>query len=98
MSQDVVRWLGRHPRNKNQIFRNKIGRNDFCPCGSKVKYKYCCEGQQDKQQVAQVMISDEIVNLTEQNKFEQLIQKGIIVREISKGTSAKQIVSGKLDF
>lgn len=99
MNQEVVRWLGRHPRNKNQVYRNlEIGRNDLCSCGSKMKYKYCCEDQQNKQRIAQMKINDEIVNITEQKKFEQLIKQGLIVPETSKGTSAKQIVSGKLDF
>lgn len=92
-------WLGRHSRNKNQVYRNSIiGRNDLCTCGSKMKYKYCCEGKQNKQRIAQMKRNDEIVNITEAHKFEQLIKKGIIVPETSKGTSAKQIVSGKLDF
>jgi len=30
---------------------NKIKRNDLCPCGSGKKYKYCCEGKVDWNQV-----------------------------------------------
>jgi len=25
-----------------QLKRNRIGRNDLCPCGSKKKFKKCC--------------------------------------------------------
>lgn len=31
-------WLN----SKTIINKNKIGRNDLCPCGSGKKYKYCC--------------------------------------------------------
>lgn len=35
--------MGRHPVNKKQIINfDKIGRNEPCPCGSGVKYKFCC--------------------------------------------------------
>lgn len=37
-------WLMAHPY-KNAITivsGRKIGRNEYCPCGSKMKYKYCC--------------------------------------------------------
>jgi len=30
---------------------NKIKRNDLCPCGSGKKYKYCCEGKVDWNQI-----------------------------------------------
>jgi len=30
------------PRVEPVTPRNKTGRNDFCPCGSKKKYKKCC--------------------------------------------------------
>lgn len=33
---------GKHPMKKMTI---KVGRNDFCPCGSGLKYKKCCEGK-----------------------------------------------------
>lgn len=32
-------WL---PLTETVIKERKIGRNDFCPCGSKKKYKKCC--------------------------------------------------------
>ena len=25
-----------------QLKSNKIGRNELCPCGSRIKYKFCC--------------------------------------------------------
>lgn len=68
------------PSNKKQIYRDtKTGRNNLCPCGSKMKYKYCCVDKQKKQRIAQIKKNDEMVNTIEQHKFEQLIKKGIIV-------------------
>lgn len=32
--------------------RNKIGRNQPCPCGSGTKFKHCCEGEVDWQGIA----------------------------------------------
>lgn len=32
--------------------RNKIGRNDPCPCGSGMKYKKCCEGSESSPRAA----------------------------------------------
>jgi len=36
-------WLNRHPDINLKTIRNgiKIGRNQLCPCGSKMKFKYC---------------------------------------------------------
>jgi len=42
----VAQWLGRRPVNLKTIYRHShIGRNDRCPCGSGMKYKYCCGKQ-----------------------------------------------------
>jgi len=27
------------------VGKKKVGRNDLCPCGSKIKYKKCCQGR-----------------------------------------------------
>lgn len=29
-----------------QIRKKKVGRNEFCPCGSGIKFKKCCIGKE----------------------------------------------------
>lgn len=31
-----------HKKTANEIFGRKVGRNELCPCGSKLKFKKCC--------------------------------------------------------
>lgn len=41
----TISWLNKHPAvNIKTIkdYEKKPGRNEDCPCGSKMKYKYCC--------------------------------------------------------
>lgn len=90
--EETAKWLTHRYSNKKTILNSmKVGRNDLCSCGSKMKYKYCCgdQNKQNEQRIDQMMINDEIINMTERNKFEQLIKKGIIVRETSKGTKSQ---------
>ena len=35
--EKAIDWIELHKHS-----HNKIGRNDYCPCGSGKKYKYCC--------------------------------------------------------
>ena len=38
--QDYKSYLGKKRIQSRK--KNKVGRNDFCPCGSGMKYKKCC--------------------------------------------------------
>lgn len=38
--QDYRSYLGKKRIQSRK--KNKVGRNDFCPCGSGLKYKKCC--------------------------------------------------------
>ena len=40
--------------------REKIGRNEICPCGSLMKYKYCCLPKKRRQEQKQVIVYREI--------------------------------------
>lgn len=41
INPDMVMQLNSTPK-KPFVRKNKIGRNDLCPCGSGKKYKNCC--------------------------------------------------------
>lgn len=42
MWYDEQEWKRDPRRLPKTIQKNKIGRNDFCPCGSGKKFKKCC--------------------------------------------------------
>ncbi len=47
MSPDDLKYMrkmGHHPTTVQRA-RGKVGRNDFCPCGSGRKFKKCCVGK-----------------------------------------------------
>ncbi|MEA1940467.1 MAG: preprotein translocase subunit SecA [Candidatus Caldatribacteriota bacterium] len=41
-SKTVSSIKSKNPKEKKKKNKRKIGRNDPCPCGSGLKYKYCC--------------------------------------------------------
>lgn len=47
MSPDDMKYMQemRHDPTPVQRARGKVGRNDFCPCGSGKKFKKCCFGK-----------------------------------------------------
>lgn len=47
--KQYTNWLIRHPPQKTITRADVIiGRNEPCPCGSKIKYKHCCLLKQPK--------------------------------------------------
>ena len=49
--EEVQREMKKYSRRKNNIIKGseKTGRNELCPCGSKIKYKKCCLKKQMEQ-------------------------------------------------
>lgn len=47
---------------------NKIGRNEPCPCGSGLKFKYC-HNDPVKKAICEVMVREEMLRLIMQEKY-----------------------------
>ena len=46
-AMETILKNARSRQQANVVTRQKVGRNDPCPCGSGKKYKHCCIGQLD---------------------------------------------------
>lgn len=56
--QQLVAWLCRRPINIKTIHGKKpAGRNDPCPCGSKIKHKHCCWSKHQRCGVTQEQVA-----------------------------------------
>lgn len=49
----------------------KVGRNDLCPCGSRKKFKKCCEVKASKRSIGSAQV------ITGPNKMASLFQRHI---------------------
>jgi preprotein translocase subunit SecA len=49
--EEVKKEMRKYSRRKSNIIKGseKTGRNELCPCGSKIKYKKCCLKKQLEQ-------------------------------------------------
>lgn len=56
--------------------KTEPGRNELCPCGSELKFKYC-HGDPVKRAVCEVTMRETMVKLIMQEKF----KKGMITEE-----------------
>lgn len=75
-----------------QLKGKEPGRNDLCPCGSKLKYKWC-HGDIGKRAVCEAVMRETMVRLIIQTK----IKKGLIcIHGVEKGEHCKECKIGEL--
>jgi len=65
------------------VLMEKVGRNDPCPCGSRKKFKKCCEEKQVKRPIGNVQI------MTNSTKAASLFHRHIIPKLPEEGAPSE---------